>query len=139
MTDASPSTGVEFQGMVADIFKQDRTFRRIIMPGSSLVYAMQDAVSKSMALVWSIWVMTGPLIQDVAYVCNKVACITTHSGIEVLTLMVPDVLRAFIKYINGTPLAACRTEVNFRQIVSSRDPHCWLVSFMVEHSESSCT
>ena len=114
-TDASPNTGLEFQGMVADIFKKDASYRRIVLPGCSLIYGMQDAVNKTITLLWAIWLLTGPVIEDTAYFLQKVCCITTDAGIEILTTKMPCVLNAFAKWLNGTPLVNLRCEVNWRQ------------------------
>jgi len=110
-TDASPTTGLEFQGMVADVFRKNGQLERITLPGSTLCYGMQDAVAKSMALVWSIWLVTGPILADVAYFCDSVVGITTDSGTEQATLTMPNVLEALNQWVRGTPLDQCRQYV----------------------------
>jgi len=64
-TDASPNCGIEFQGMITDIYKKSGEHRRITLPGSSLRYGMTDNVGRGIALVWAIWVLVGPDEADV--------------------------------------------------------------------------
>ena len=49
-SDASPVTGTEVQGCVADVLLHDDTLHRIVLPGASLSYGKYDAVNKCIAL-----------------------------------------------------------------------------------------
>ena len=59
-TDASPVTGAELQGMVAEFIHRDKTVRQTILPGSTLHYGHCDAIAKAIALVWAVWLICGP-------------------------------------------------------------------------------
>jgi len=102
-TDASPQSGSELQGMVAQVRKTDASHYLVTLPGASLPYGFMDVMSKSIALLWAIWLLCGPAEADVQYFLNKVISITTDGGAEAQTTMCPNVLPAFIAWISGTP------------------------------------
>jgi len=110
-SDASPNCGLEFQGMICDVWKRDLSCRRVVLPGSSLSYGLADGISKGIALLWSIWVLCGPLHADVIYFCERVTSITTDGGIEVTTLTLPNILPAFFKWLQGEDLGSCLEDV----------------------------
>ena len=112
-SDSSPTSGSEMQGMLCDVFRKGGGFERITLPGSTLQYGQCDAVSKTIALVWAVWLLVGPHIEELAYLFNKVVGVTTDFGVEVFTLMVPNILRAFVAWVSGTPLQQCMGLVDF--------------------------
>ena len=107
-SDSSPVTGEELQGMVMDIIYTDESHRRLVLPGATLAYNCTSAVFKSIALLWSCWLVAGPSYAAMSYFYSKVRCITTDGGTEKSTIELPDVLRAFLKWVSGTPLLECR-------------------------------
>ena len=112
-SDSSPNSGSEFQGMVADVHRKDKSFERLVLPGSTLAYySLCDAISKTIALVWAVWLVVGPDIDDMRYWFDKVVGVTTDFGIEVLTVTVPNILRAFVAWASGTPLMECMALVD---------------------------
>jgi len=54
-TDSSPNTGLEFQGMVAEVYRRDGTHYEQVMPGATMAYGLQDMMAKSMCLLWAIF------------------------------------------------------------------------------------
>ena len=66
--------------MMADVFRTNGDARRIILPGSALAYGMADAIMKGIALLWSIWLLVGPYIEDVRYFLDKVGCRNRFRG-----------------------------------------------------------
>lgn len=66
-SDSSPVTGIELQGMLVDYLLNDGTFRRLTLPGSTLAYGLHDWVSKSLALVWSVFLICGPQKESLYY------------------------------------------------------------------------
>ena len=66
-SDASPVVGAEIQGMVLDFVRANGEVRRVPLPGSTLTYGHFDAMNKSMALVWAIWLVCGPLEKHLVY------------------------------------------------------------------------
>ena len=112
-TDASPNCGLEFQGMVTDIFRHSGNHSRIKLPGSSLCYGLADGVSKGIALVWGIWCLVGPDPLDVQYFVDKVISITTDSGVEMTTLTLPSLLPAFYRWAQGWDLASVLPYVRY--------------------------
>ena len=112
-TDSSPITGAELQGMVADITKTDGTApRRVVLPGSTLTYGHFDAVSKTIALLWAIWLLVGNDSADLRYFCDHVVCICTDFGVEHLTVEMADCVDAFLAWVKGRELRLCRDLVN---------------------------
>ena len=59
-TDSSPVTGEELQGMVMEVITTAREVRRDVLPGSSLSYGQCNIISKTMALVYALWLAAGP-------------------------------------------------------------------------------
>ena len=59
-TDSSPTTGEEIQGMVMELIRTSSEVCRTLLPGSTLVYGQYNAVAKTVALVWSLWLVCGP-------------------------------------------------------------------------------
>jgi len=106
-TDASPNSGLEFQGMIAQVKKKDGSSYNMTMPGASLAYGLQDCLSKAVTLLWAIWLLCGPLLDDVQYFLNKVTCVTTDSGVEIDTIRMPNILYAFMRWVDGTPFGEC--------------------------------
>ena len=102
-TDGSPNTGLEFQGMVAVVRKRDNSSYEITLPGATLAYGLQDGVSKTVTLLWAIWLMCGPALADILYFINKTTCICTDGGTELTTVETPNLLYAFMQWVAGTP------------------------------------
>ena len=110
-TDSSPTAGVELQGMVMEVVQRSLHVRRTILPGSTLAYGQFDAVSKGVVLLYALWLVSGPFFCDLNYTLGKVVCITTDFGLEVRTLELPDILRAFVRWLDGTLLIDCAPDV----------------------------
>ena len=113
VTDASPNSGFELQGMAAVIRRTDASWYVMNFPGSSLAYGMADAVTKCVALLWGIFLLCGPAYDDIAYVCKKVFCITTDFGLEILTVEMVNILPAFMRWIAGEPLESLGPYVRY--------------------------
>ena len=102
-TDASPTAGLEYQGVMAQVKKRDGTHYDLTLPGTSLAYGFQDLVSKTVALLWAVWLICGPELRDIDYFLNKVVCVTTDSGTEIGTTLTANILHAFMLWLAGTP------------------------------------
>ena len=106
-TDASPVTGEEFQGIVCDVLKRDGSSVRITLPTTSLFYGLANAVNKTIAMLWGIFLVVGPVAADLRYFLSKVVAVTTDGGIEIGTILMPDIVDAFLHWVAGNPLASC--------------------------------
>ena len=82
--------------------------KRTVLPGSSLSYGQCNVISKTMALLFALWLVAGPWFCDLAWLLDKVHGITTDFGGEIRTIEVPDVLRAFLAWNAGSTLATCQ-------------------------------
>jgi hypothetical protein len=103
-SDASPVVGSELQGMVADFcFKPSSQLpmRRRTLPGATLQYGWTDWVSKSMCLVWSVFLVIGPELDALTYFFHKTRSITTDYGVEIATVLICNVLPCFIHWLSG--------------------------------------
>ena len=107
-SDASPVVGGELQGMILDVWRKDGTRDRMVLPGGSLCYSMFDAVSKTVGLLWALWLVCGPEKFVLKYVLSNIGNICTDMGIEVGTLQMPDILDALLGWIGGTNLESLR-------------------------------
>jgi hypothetical protein len=94
-TDASPVTGSELQGMIADVALKSGEVRRVIMPGSTLSYGHYGIVGKTIAFVWSAWLSFGPKPEHLRKFFFHIVAICTDFGCEMHTLEMPDVIDAF--------------------------------------------
>ena len=102
-SDSSPVTGEELQGMVADIMRRMGEPRRIVLPGASLFYGNYSALAKGVTLLWACYLIAGPFFPHMEYFLSKVTSITTDFGVEIKTLEMPGILKAFFSL-------ACRHE-----------------------------
>ena len=108
-SDASPVTGEELQGMVVDINFRDNSMERLTLPGSTLAYGHTDTLSKSVALIWAIWLVAGPELDDLRWFCGNITSLTTDFGVEIHLMECPDILEAFVIWARGnTPLHELR-------------------------------
>jgi hypothetical protein len=104
-SDASPVVGTELQGMVMDVvFHPGRgpdgnELCRRTLPGSSLPYGMTDWSAKLMALVWAIFLVVGPGLEEMSYFWTHVRSLTTDYGVELSLQMVCDIIPAFILWV----------------------------------------
>jgi hypothetical protein len=110
-SDASPVVGAELQGMIADVMYKDNSVERTTLPGSTLAYGHTDAVAKTMALVWAIFLVAGPTLKVMRYFFDHITSLTTDFGVEMHLLELPDVLVAFLKWVGGAPLAGLGPDV----------------------------
>ena len=58
-TDGSPVTGTEVQGMLLELFTADGTLHLFYLPGMALLYGLTRTIDKAIALLWSLWLVTG--------------------------------------------------------------------------------
>jgi len=116
-TDSSPNSGLEFQGMIATVRKTSGDFYSVTLPGSTLAYGLQDVLSKTIALVWSVWLLTGPDVASVEYFFNKVTCVTTDGGVELGTTLVPNILYAFMRWVSGAPFDSLHSFVRPNELL----------------------
>lgn len=106
-SDASPVTGEEIQGMIVDVCKRNGKTRRVILPGATIFFSMQDAIMKVIAFVWAAWLLFGPDLFHFEFFINSCVCWCTDGGVEVHGIEVPDCMHAFLKWLGGTPLSDC--------------------------------
>ena len=112
-SDASPVTGTELQGMVANLCFFDGSSRTYVLPGASLGYGKYDAANKSIALLHALWLSFGTDKATLRKFLDLVVSITTDFGVEMHTLEMPDILDAFYKWMSGTPLQEVRLLINY--------------------------
>ena len=86
--DASPKAGSEIFAATMDVYDGEE-FRRWQLPCVALRPGMLDHVGKSLALVWHLFLVTGPNPEHVRAFCSKVRSITTDMGTERLIVAQP--------------------------------------------------
>ena len=59
-SDGSPVRGVEIQGLVMDVLYTNGSKETVVLPGASLSYGHCDAINKTAALLFSLWLLFGP-------------------------------------------------------------------------------
>ena len=70
-------------------------FQRKLMPLISLPRDYLDSTGKTMALVWVIFLLTGPHYDDCRSFCDRIVSVTTDMGTERLLARMPDCLNDF--------------------------------------------
>jgi len=94
--------------MIADVMARVGEPRRIVLPGASLFYGNFSAMAKGVTLLWACWTIAGPLFEDMNYFMSRVTSLTTDHGVEIHTLELPNILKAFLAWCAGTALADTR-------------------------------
>ena len=112
-SDSSPVVGTEIQGMVVDVCKTNGSLRRVILPGGSVAYGLQDAICKVMVFLWAVWLCFGPDLHLLRYFVDHVVCWTTDFGVESHSVEHPDCLTAFLYWVGGRNLQDCRQFVDW--------------------------
>lgn len=102
--DASPQLrGTELFATSFDIY--DGTgFHRRLAPVVSLERTQYDSTGKLLALLWQIWLMAGPKLDDLVRFCNRVRGLVTDQGTERRLASMPDAVGAFWKMIDPPDL-----------------------------------
>lgn len=81
-TDASPQyRGLELYASSFDMLSEGQ-FVRKMLPMVSLDRSFMDAVGKVLALLWQMWLMTGPGYGMLRAFCHRVRSVTTDQGVE---------------------------------------------------------
>lgn len=98
--DASPQwRGLELYAGSFDLF-DGKVIQRRLFPMISLDRSFQDAAGKSLALLWQIYLMTGPSFNMVRLFCSRVRSITTDQGVERFLADFPCVLKDFYELVD---------------------------------------
>ena len=103
-SDASPGTGTELQGMVIQICLSSGFMDTRVMPGVALWFGFTRLVDKAVALLWSLCLCCGPSPHVLDFVRMKVKSITTDMGTENGLNDIPNIIPAFLRWANGSPL-----------------------------------
>ena len=94
--DGSPQwRGLELFAVSADFCFGEGQIIRKLLPCVSLPRCMADALSKTVALLWQIYLMVGPSFARVRQFCDRVRSFTTDMGVERLMAGMPDCLVEF--------------------------------------------
>ena len=82
--DASPITGAEIYGCLMDLFTEmgGAVLIQHLFPGSVLGQGYTDTASKIMALLWCIFLVTGPHLKFIELFLEDVRSLTTDCGVE---------------------------------------------------------
>ena len=94
--------------MVIDVMFTDGSGRRLVLPGSTLGYGHTSTMDKAAALLWAMWLIAGPSLDDLDWFCDNVRSLTTDFGVEMHLLEVPDIKEAMIAWAGGLPLMNAR-------------------------------
>jgi len=95
MSDASPVTGNEIQGMCLEIAYRTGLIVKEWLPAMSMHYGFCSAMDKGIALLWSLWLIVGPLERSLQWLLNKIASITTDQGNEIEIGCLPNIVPVF--------------------------------------------
>lgn len=73
-SDGSPVTGTEIQGMVLTLIFLSGAVYRFVLPGMCLHYGHCRVIDKTIAFLWSLWLVAGPderLLRIILDVCHR--------------------------------------------------------------------
>lgn len=98
--DASPQwRGLELYASSFDMVDGGAIVHRLL-PAISLDKGFLDAAGKVLALLWQIFLLTGPTFFLVRLFCSRVRSITTDQGVERLLADYPQVLPEFFQIVD---------------------------------------
>ena len=99
LSDGSPVTGTELQGMILQIIKRNsRHTVNIILPG--VAQGCCRLIDKALALMWAIFLVTGDM-NVMAWVFSSIRSVTTDMGVELGLGGVSNLLPIFEKWMRG--------------------------------------
>lgn len=67
-------------GMAMDVIHRDGGCWRAVVPGATLFHGVFSALMKGVTLLWALFLVAGPRLEDVAYILDKVTGTTTDMG-----------------------------------------------------------
>lgn len=93
--DASPQwRGLELFATSFDVW-DGSAFHRRLAPVLSLERTQYDAAGKMSALLWQIWLMAGPRLEDIVRFCGMVRAVVTDQGTERMLANMGDAIGPF--------------------------------------------
>ena len=98
--------------MLVDWCYTDSTRDRVCLPGMALHQGYYCALDKCVALLHALWLCYGPTESNLRDLFSKVRSITTDGGAELHLLDVPDVLKCFLRRLDGAPLVSMANSVD---------------------------
>ena len=99
--DGSPQwRGTEMFAGSVDVIVEGVVHRRIL-PCVALEHTHMDGVSKTIALLWAVFLMVGPRFEDVRAFCDRVIAICSDSGVEAFVVDSVDLLVPFFEHIGA--------------------------------------
>ena len=109
LSDGSPVTGTELQGMILQIIKRNsRHTVNIILPG--VAHGCCRLIDKALALMWAIFLVTGDM-NVMAWVFSLIRSVTTDMGVELGLGGVSNLLPIFEKWMRGARVHTLVNEV----------------------------
>ena len=101
---------VESVGFFLDVSYAGNGLRRMSLPGATLAHGYQAAFDKAMLMVWMLWLVAGPDIKLIEYLCERVRCFTTDGGVE---SHIPDMWNALPAFARSLGTACSVTFMAF--------------------------
>ena len=90
--------------MVAEVVQRDGTIDTRTFPGSTMPFGFHRFIDKVLCIVWAIWLVAGPNIEEMRFYLSKVRSITTDLGLELNLCRAPDILPVFMAWVRGETL-----------------------------------
>ena len=101
--DASPVTGEEILGMMYELCWRCGRKELLYLPGAVLAFGFTRAIDKGIALLYAIWLVSGPTIEQVVWFLWHTLSLTVDGGVEFSIIKIPDCVAAFFKWLGGHP------------------------------------
>ena len=83
------------------------TYTRRLFPCVSLRSRQMDATSKTISLLWAIFLLVGPSIDAVRSFCGRVRSIVSDNGCERSMAQMTDMIDDFVWFVHGATKAPC--------------------------------
>jgi hypothetical protein len=97
--DGSPNSGRDLFGILMDVFVSSGALHHRVLPGTSLGHGFMSVIDKCMSLLWSMWLIVGPLMSTLEDVLLSVRSFTADFGIESKLGDVANILEHFAKSV----------------------------------------
>ena len=94
--DSSPTSGKDIFGGALDVWIDNDTYERVILPGSNLGHGFTSVVDKAVAFLWGIWLICGGVdMRTFEAVLLDMRSICTDMGAEAGVAHLPNFLAAW--------------------------------------------
>ena len=122
---------------VFDMVYADGTLDKKTLPGSALPYGAYGLANICFSFIWSMYLLVGPVYHHLCFLLGKVRSVTTDMGTEIGFIDCPNFVDAFLRRLQGEPLASLQVDKESRLLPNAVRMSGW--SHMFGNLMKFCT